>query len=256
MYLGLCRRALVVCGRSVLQSSPVTYISQPFEAKSALTAMPEIEVHTLKPSDEFLVLASDGVGAVTYQRPICTSSACDALRPPHCSQIVSLTLSHTRDVGCAALAARLPAAVRVAHQHGGGHLCARLPRQPTQPHSAGCPRQRRLQRCANFCVPEILRLAAPSLPHTPRWCSHGTWAKCQRCVARCGCRCVVYGAAASAALVETAELRRSCALAAASSHCHRLRCLRYGHRYRIRAAADAESACVMIGGTTISRLSW
>ena len=42
-------------------SSPLTYINDPLNTKAALTAVPEIEVHTIKPSDEFLVLATDGL---------------------------------------------------------------------------------------------------------------------------------------------------------------------------------------------------
>ncbi len=42
-------------------SSPLTYINDPLTTKAALTAVPEIEVHTIKPSDEFLVLATDGL---------------------------------------------------------------------------------------------------------------------------------------------------------------------------------------------------
>ena len=42
-------------------SSPITYINDPANTKAALTALPEIEVHTIKPSDEFLILATDGL---------------------------------------------------------------------------------------------------------------------------------------------------------------------------------------------------
>jgi len=42
-------------------SSPLTYINDPHTTKSPLTAMAEIEVHTIKPVDEFLVLATDGL---------------------------------------------------------------------------------------------------------------------------------------------------------------------------------------------------
>lgn len=41
--------------------SPVAYLNDPMHAKPSVIAVPEIEVHTIKPVDEFMVLASDGL---------------------------------------------------------------------------------------------------------------------------------------------------------------------------------------------------
>ena len=68
-------------------SSPLTYIADPANTKSALIATPEVEVHTIKPSDEFLVLATDGLWVtmtnmevVTYIHEFFTNPPSAALR--------------------------------------------------------------------------------------------------------------------------------------------------------------------------------
>ena len=68
-------------------NSPLTYIADPANTKCALIATPEVEVHTIKPSDEFLVLATDGLWVtmtnmevVTYIHDFFASPPSAALR--------------------------------------------------------------------------------------------------------------------------------------------------------------------------------
>lgn len=68
-------------------SSPQAYIASPKASNTSLTAQPEVEAHTLKPADEFMILATDGLWnamsnmeAVTFVHDFFASPPSAALR--------------------------------------------------------------------------------------------------------------------------------------------------------------------------------